>query len=92
MKKRIIAIARLVAALAVTWVSIANAAGIDVLAVMEVLKYGITHPETLLASLLVGIAWWYNEDITNKAILNTERNEALEKAPDDFCEDEGAEE
>lgn len=92
MEKRLIAIARLIAALAVIWVSIANAAGFDVLAFVEVLKYGLTHPETLLASFLVGIAWWYNEDITDKAILNSERNKTFENDPADFGEDEGEEE
>ena len=59
------------------------------LAFAEVFRYALSHPETLLASILVGIAWWYNEDVTNKAILEAERNKVLENAPDDYYEDEG---
>ena len=67
MKERLIAIARLIVAIMVTWAAIANAAGIDVLAVLEVLRYLFAHPETLMSALLIGYAWWCNENISTEA-------------------------
>lgn len=66
-KERLIAIARLVVAVMVTWAAIANAAGIDVLDVMEILRYLFAHPETLISAVTIAIAWWYNENMTTEA-------------------------
>ncbi len=88
MKQRVMAIARLLIALVFVWASLANAAGIDVLAFVDVLRYALSHPETLAAAVAIGWAWWKNENITDKAIRDAERNEVLSKIPDDFCEDE----
>lgn len=87
-KERLIAIARLVVALAFVWCSIANAAGIDVLDFVEGLRYAISHPESLMAALMVGIAWWYNENISDRAIRDAERNKVLDNEPNDFYEDD----
>lgn len=89
MKHRIIAIARLLIALVFVWASLANAAGIDPLAIIEVIRYALSHPEALAASAAIGWAWWKDENITERAIRDAERNKVLDDVPDDFCEDEG---
>lgn len=88
-KERVIAFARLGIALIFVWASIANAAGLDPLAFIEVLRYALSNPETLAASAAVGVAWWYNENVTDRAILDAERSKVLDKQESDFYEDEG---
>lgn len=105
MKEKVIAIARLVVAVMVTWAAIANAAGIDVLAVMDVLRYLFAHPEVIIPAILIGIAWWFNENITTEAqmaqkymkLWKAQRNmaggeEDMSMDPDDPEGDDGPEE
>ena len=87
-KERVVAIARLIVALTFVWCSIANAANIDVLDFVEGIRYAISHPESLMAAFMVGIAWWYNENISDRAIRDAERNKVLDNEPNDFYEDE----
>lgn len=104
-KERLIAIARLVVAVMVTWAAIANAAGIDVLDVMEILRYLFAHPEALVSAATIAIAWWYNENMTTEAqmaqkymklwkvqrdMAGGEEDMALD--PDDPEDDDGPEE
>ena len=91
MKSRVIAFARLIAVFIFMYGTIANAAGIDVLKIIEVLRYILTHPEALLSAAFATIAWWYNEDVTDRAILRAERNKAIEEdgANASFYENEG---
>lgn len=93
LKSRIIAFARLIAVFIFMYGTIANAAGIDVLEFIEVLRYILTHPEALLTAAFAAIAWWYNENVTDGAILKAERNKMIDRegANADFYENEGDE-
>ena len=104
-KEIVVAILRLLVALALMWLSVANAAGIDVLAFMEVLKYALEHPEVLAAAIAAAYAWWKNENITEEArmaqsylkLWKSQRDmaggeEDMSMDPDDPEDDDGPEE
>ena len=86
MRERVLAFLRLLIALALVWGSIAKAAGIDVFAVVDVIRYSLENPEALAAAVTVGYAWWKNENVTERAIRNEERNRLLEAEDVDYYE------